>query len=106
MRGLIFYVPEAMAAEPANGEAIVNAWWTVHPEKGVAFYMDRRRSPFLEPGEREDPSPQCNQEQATAEHIQRRLYPDCITKQIPVVFTAHALREMRRQRELALSSGQ
>lgn len=110
MNGIIFYVPESRAVEPAEGHAFVNRWWTVHPEKGLAFYTTRRRSFELESGEQDEPSPQCNSDRFTAEHIQKRLYPDCITKQIPVVFVGHAVKEMHRvrkeARQAALTSAQ
>lgn len=101
MRGLVFHIPEELAATPTDGPAICNAWWTVHPEKGVTFYTDRKRPFGLEPGEQDEPAPQCNRDQYTAEHIQKRLYPDCTTKQIPVVFIGHAIKEMHVQRKAA-----
>jgi len=98
MTGIRFYIPEATAATPVDGECIVNHWWTVHPERGVAFYASRKRPYGMEPGERDAPSPQCNFVQFTAEYIQRKFYPDCVTKQIPVVFLGHAVKEMHVQR--------
>ena len=99
MKGIVFFIPEELATTPAEGHAFVNRWWTVHPEKGVAFYATRKRSFYLEPGEQDEPRPQCNSSQFSAEHIQKKLYPDCITKHIPVVFVGHAIKEMHRQRK-------
>lgn len=99
MNGIVFYISEALATTPENGTCIVNHWWTVHPEKGVAFYTTRRRPFGMEPGEQDEPSPQCNASQFTAEHIQKRIYPDCVTKKIPAVYMGHAVREMHVQRK-------
>lgn len=104
MTGIVFYIPEATAISPIDGECIVNAWWAVHPEKGVAFYADRKRPYGMEPFEQDAPSPQCNSVQGTAEHNHKRLYPDCMTKQIPVVFLTHATKEMHRQRKALVAA--
>ena len=101
MAGIVFFIPEDVATTPADGHCFTNSWWTVHPEKGVAFYCSRRRSFDLEPGEQDEPSPQCNRSQHVAEHIQKKIYPDCITKFIPAVFIGPAITEMHRQRKLA-----
>jgi len=99
--GIIFHIPEQLATTPTDGPCIVNAWWTVHPDKGVAFYASRKRPYGMEPGEQDEPSPQCNRDRYTAEHIQKRIHPDCETRQIPVVFLGHAIKEMHAQRKAA-----
>ena len=58
MTGIVFYVPKDVATAPADGPCLVNRWWVVHPEKGIAFYCSRRRPFDLEPGEEDEPSPQ------------------------------------------------
>jgi hypothetical protein len=98
MTGIIFYVPEALAVTPTEGHAYVNRWWTVHPDKGVAFHCTRRRSFDLEPGEQDEPSPQCNSNEFTARALTQRIYPDCDVKLLPVVFVGHAIKEMHRVR--------
>lgn len=101
MTGIVFFIPKDAATTPAEGHCFVNRWWTVHPEKGVAFYCSRRRSYELGPGEEDEPSPQCNSSEYTARTLQQRLYPDCTTELIPVVYVAPAITEMHRQRRLA-----
>lgn len=102
--GIIFYVPEDVATTPADGHCFVNRWWTVHPERGVAFYCSRR-SPFgLDPGEQDEPSPQCNQNEYTSRELTRRNHPDCEVKLIPAVFLGPAIREMHRQRAVLTAS--
>ena len=101
MHGIVFFVPLELATKPAEGHCYVNRWWTVHPEKGVAFYCSRRRTYGLEPGEEDEPSPQCNSSRFTAESIQKKIYPDCETRLLETVYARHAITEMRRQRELA-----
>jgi hypothetical protein len=104
MKGIVFFIPEDIATTPAEGHCYVNRWWTVHPEKGVAFYASRKRPFGLEPGEEDEPSPQCTSDQYTAEALQKRMYPDCITKKIPVVFLRPAILEMHRQRKIATAA--
>lgn len=70
------YVPEEVAARPTTGEVIVNNWWIVHPEKGLAFYQ----------GHTNDYSPQCNRDRNVADHIQPRLHPDSEVRQVPQVY--------------------
>lgn len=58
------FLPEQEAVSPAKGGFFVhwvNAWWLVHPDKGLAFYRLGR-------GGRG--SPQCN----TDERVTRMLY--------------------------------
>lgn len=97
MKGFIFYIPEEIATTPAEGHCYVNRWWSVHPEHGVAFYSSTRR-PLLEPGEEDEPAPQCNQDEYTARELTRRNKPDCEVKFIPVVYLRHAIKEMNKQR--------
>ena len=104
MSGLVFYIPEKLAATPVDGECIVNAYWTVHPTNGVAFYMSRKRPWGLEPGEADEPSPQCNRDRYTAEALQKKIYPEHEVKQIPVVFLRHAAREMHQIRKAATAA--
>lgn len=99
MSGIIFYIPEEQATTPANGHCIVNHYWTVRPEKGVAFYASRKRPYSMEPGEQDEPSPQCNSNQFTAEYLQKKMYPDCVTKMIPAVYLGPAIKEMHEQRK-------
>ena len=99
MRGIVFHIPADTAVTPIEGHAFVNRWWTVHPEKGVAFYCTRRRGFDLEPGVADEPSPQCNSDEYSCRRIQQSLYPDCETKFLPVVFVGHAIKEMHRLRK-------
>lgn len=99
MIGITFYVPEDIATTPAEGHCYVNRWWTVDPERGVAFYASRKRPYGLEPGEEDEPAPQCNSDEYTANELTKRLHPDCIVKRIPVVFLRPAIVEMHKQRK-------
>lgn len=97
MSGIKFYVPEDIATTPAEGHCFVNRWWAVHPEHGVAFYAASRRL-FLDPGETDEPSPQCNSDERTARALTARINPGCIVKHIPAVFVGPAITEMNQQR--------
>lgn len=104
LSGIVFYVPEEVAATPADGHCFVNRWWTVHPDKGVAFYCARRRPLGLEPFEQDEPSPQCNSNEYTSRELTRRNHPDCIVKFLPAVFLGPAILEMRKQRAALASA--
>ena len=98
LSGIIFYIPLEVATTPAEGHCLVNRWWTVHPEKGVAFYCSRKRLIGLDPWEQDEPSPQCNSDEFTSRELTRRNHPDCVVMHIPAVFVGEAIREMHRQR--------
>ena len=98
--GVIFYIPEEIATTPAEGHCFVNRWWAVHPEKGIAFYCSRKRPYGLDPGEQDEPFPQCNSDEYTSRELTRRNHPDCGVKLIPAVFVGHAIKEMHKQRAL------
>lgn len=101
MAGIVFYIARDLAAQPIEGACIVNRWWTVHPEKGLAFYTTHKRPFGMEPGEQDEPSPQCNGNEYTARVIQQHIYPDCGTEFVSLVFMGHAVKEMHAQRKAA-----
>jgi len=74
----------------ANGTVIVyrDDWWTVHPEKGLVFWCSNKRRRDLT-----NASPQCNPIEATARHLQQRLWPDHETRQIPLVLVPINVRD-------------
>lgn len=93
--GRIFYVPLDVATQPAEGHAYVNRWWSVHPEKGVAFYC-RERPPYLVTDE---PAPQCNTDRRVVEDVQGRVSEGHVARFLPLVFAAHAVKYQRLSRE-------
>lgn len=82
------YVPEDVASTPADGTVYVNKWWSVHPEKGVSFYTHRTGRARG----RDDISPQCNADESTAQILTNKIQPDCLIKQIPVVYLSHVFK--------------
>lgn len=94
LRGTVFHIPEAQATAPAEGYCILDRWWAVHPEKGLAFYAQLRGY-----ARSEEPSPQCNPSEATMRALAARIHPDHEVKHIPLVFFEHAEREMARLRK-------
>lgn len=89
--GRIFHVPLDVATKPAEGHAYVNRWWSVHPEKGVAFYVRERPARLRT----EEPSPQCNTDRRVVEHTQRRVSEGHEARFLPVVYAAHAIEYQR-----------
>lgn len=75
-------VPVDVATTPTNGYAMVNRWWTVHPERGVVFARWRDG----------EVSPQCNPSESMSKRLTQQLWPDCESRFIPVVFMEHACR--------------
>ncbi len=54
-----------------------NAWWVVHPERGVVLFS---LNPFSDVF-----SPQCNDNETIARSLQEKLYPWAEVKQIELV---------------------
>ncbi|CTQ45721.1 hypothetical protein [Roseibium aggregatum] len=88
----LFFISETLAATPRDGECIVDKYWVIHPEKGLAFFY-----PLSGPYRGDPPAPQFNRSEATAKALCDRVYGEGFTvKYVPVVFAAWALREASR----------
>ena len=77
------YLAESKAVDASGHcDVIRDAWFCVHPEKGLMFWQDnlRRRKGSLT-GAR----PQCNRNEALARDLCARMYPWAEVKQIPLV---------------------
>ena len=98
LKGIFFYIPLDIATTPAEGHCYVNRWWSVHPEKGVAFYAQ-----LLGYCASEAPAPQCNHNEFTAKHLARR-YPDHEVVFLPAVYEYPAVREMGRLKKAAIAA--
>lgn len=75
------YVSLDAATKPRNGECVVDNWWIVHPEKGLAFYKSGKRL-----------SPQCNRSESTAKMLCDRLLGENhghVVVFVPVVYLGH-----------------
>lgn len=94
----LVFVPLDVAITPCCGEAIVDHYWVVHPEKGAVFFNAApKRALFIGDecileGHGRVFVPQCNADEKTAQHLNNRIYPDCETRLIACVFAAHAER--------------
>lgn len=86
------YVPIEVATTPAEGHCFVNRWWAVHPEKGIAFYWNRKGYYRMD-----EPAPQCNANERTARLLHSKLYPGWETVFLPAVYLAHAIRNGRKK---------
>lgn len=94
-QGRYLYIPIDVAQTPREGHAYVNRYWLVHPEKGVAFWYQ----PFGY-DRSDEPSPQCNSSEQTAEYLNRNKTDEGFEVQfIPVVFAAHAMMQMRKEKQ-------
>jgi hypothetical protein len=88
----MLYVPESVCAVPETGYAWANNWWLCDPERGVLFYAHSLLSNDRVVG-------QCNPDKRIIEHRIERDYTNCVAKWLPVVFEAHAIRELRSLRD-------
>jgi hypothetical protein len=75
----LVYMKEEKLIKPKAGRVLcyLDAYWIVHPDKGVLFWKSTPKAKYL--------APQCNQN-VVAETIKGRLYPWATVKQIPQVF--------------------
>jgi hypothetical protein len=83
------FLPVAEAVEPAGGtyfQHYVDAWWVVHPEKGLAFFNPKS----ARTGRRRHGrwgSPQCNTNKRISEMVGREtagsLWPEVRVEKIP-----------------------
>jgi hypothetical protein len=81
------YVPIEKAATPINGhvDCLLNMWWAVHPEKGLAFYNPRGRNGKRKTRGWGNPygAPQCNK----SEQVTRKLArPPHEVQQVEIVY--------------------
>lgn len=89
VHGRALWIDLETAQRPSSGECIVGAYWSVHPERGVAFYYQ----PFGY-ARSEEPSPQCNYDERTSRLLTARCWPGHECQHIPVVYLTHARRAM------------
>lgn len=82
------YIPLSLVAVPTDGRVLVNKWWSVHPERGAAFFWPGRPA-----RQARDASPQCHAVESIARGLCRKLYPDNEVMFLPVVFLGHLGRE-------------
>ena len=71
----LFFLPFEKATTPPVGliEHISNGWWVTHPEKGLAFWHQKHRSP------------QCNQSESLILRL-ASMYPWAEIRFFPSVF--------------------
>jgi hypothetical protein len=97
MNSCVLYVNKKIASEPKSGEAIVDNWWVVHPEHGLAFscilsgrYKSSRPHAF------------CSEHKDIIETTRDRAFgPPHVIEKIPVVFCAQAIFFMEQVQEEA-----
>ncbi len=86
----MLYVPIDVATTPMTGHAWVNYWWSYDPEKGLMWWATSVNMT--------DVSAQCNPNKDIVDlTVSNR--PGCIAIQVPVVYEAHAVQELRSQRD-------
>lgn len=81
MKGEFFHVPLDVATTPRDGLVLCDRYWAVHPEKGLAFYMNRGM---------DDPSPQCNSARTITERMSSMHLADHEVQLVPCVYLSHA----------------
>lgn len=86
MNSALLYVPLNVAQKPISGECLVNYWWIVHPENGIAYsavitgrWASTQPHPFAKETE-----PDCRV-------LQEHLFMNHQVMKIPVVYMEHAV---------------
>lgn len=76
----ITYVSIEEATKPTDGliEHLRDRWWSVHPTKGIIFYVGAGKGKGF--------WPQCNSNEAIARQLQEKLYPWAEVRFMPSVF--------------------
>jgi hypothetical protein len=76
----LIYMPlDQVTAATGSVDTIRNAWWTVHPERGLVFWT---QTPLR--GLR-SASPQCNTDKNVSDMVSPRMFPWAEVRQIPLV---------------------
>ncbi|WP_298983430.1 hypothetical protein [uncultured Roseibium sp.] len=74
----LIFVPTRKATSRQYGETLIGKYWLIDPDKGLAFF-DRDKD--------REPAPQCNDSEAIAHVINKKLFGGKLTvKQIRVVY--------------------
>lgn len=81
-KGVFIHVPVDQATTPKDGRVLCHRYWAVHPEKGLAFYINRGM---------DDPAPQCNADRAVTERLSNKFLSGHEIRLIECVFLAHAI---------------
>ena len=77
------HAPIALMSQPKDGTVMLNKYWCVHPEKGLA-YWDRGGRSFAE----ERYSPQCNSDKRVSERLVS-MHEDHVVEKIPAVYVGN-----------------
>lgn len=91
----MLYVPVDIAIIPATGHAVVDNWWLCDIDKGLMWWTTAFNMT--------DVTPQCNPDRAVIDYrIKSANYTNVVAMFVPVVFNAHAVKELRSQRDQKL----
>ena len=70
-------------SQPKSGEVMLNKYWCVHPEKGLAYWDRGGRSFSVERY-----SPQCNSSKAVSDRLVS-MHEGHVVEQIPAVYVSN-----------------
>lgn len=73
-----FHIPLDEIQKEKDGEVLVDHWWAVHPEEGVAFVKTGRHV-----------APQCNRDKRIADRITPKYHPGHDVVLIPIAYLGH-----------------
>ncbi len=83
----LIHAPIDGMATPRDGDVMLNKYWCVHPEKGIAFWDRGGRGSF----DRERLSPQCNADRRVSD-ILVGIHEGHVVQQIPAVYLGNLAR--------------
>jgi hypothetical protein len=75
------HAPIDQMSTPCDGEVMLNRYWCVHPEKGLAFWQRAGVGSY----DLDRLSPQCNADKKVADHICEHR-PDHVVQKVPAVY--------------------
>lgn len=87
-KGDLIHVPVEQAAQPAEGECLLDRWWMHHPEHGLLGY--------LQPGRSFSFNPMCNRDGEVCKRVLKHWFTDHEPRFMPIVYLAHFEREARQ----------
>lgn len=82
----LIFLPFELATKAPAGECnvVIDAWWAVHPERGLLFWAPRRQAkPTSRPRAL---APQYNHDRKITEMLASQMYPWAEIRQIPFVY--------------------
>ena len=80
----MLYIDIESASVPKTGEVLIDKYWCVHPDKGIAFYERSKVGGFT----LDRLSPQCNSDKKVSDMIVQGM-KDHVVQKIPAIYRSN-----------------